>query len=142
MDYTNLAEKLLQTVFRFYKTGSQKQLSRAAQGETFALQFIAQHNDTTVPSDIENEMSVSSARIAAVLNSLENKGLITRRIDSADRRRTILRLTEAGEERAAEETDKLLDAASGMLEYLGEKDASEYVRIMGRLADRCGSDAD
>ena len=137
MDYTNLSEKLLRTAFRFYKTGSQKQLSRAVQGETFALQFTAQHNDAAAPGDIENEMSVRSAGTAAVLSCLENRGFISRQIDSADRRRTILRLTEAGEERPAEETDKMLDAASEMLEYLGEKDAAEYVRIMRGLQTSC-----
>ena len=90
-----------------------------------------------VPSDLENAMSISSARIAAILNGLENKGLITRRIDSNDRRRTILRLTPAGEKETVKATERLMDLAKEIIEYLGEDDAAAYVRIMGRIADRC-----
>ena len=142
MDYTILAKEFLQTVYRFYKIRSQQQLNNAMQGEAFALQFIAQHDDVAVPSDIENAMSVSSARIATILNGLENKELITRRIDSNDRRRTILKLTRAGEEQAAKSTEQLLDLGKKLLEYLGEEDARQYVRIMGRLADKCNSEQD
>ena len=142
MDYADLSRMFLQTMYKFYKIRPQKQLNKAVHGEAFALQFIAQHDDAVVPSDIESAMSVSSARIATVLNGLENKGWITRRIDSADRRRTLLKLTPAGEKQAAESAEQLLGLATGILEYLGENDAQEYVRIMGRLADRCELEPD
>ena len=137
MDYTDLSIEFLQTVYRFYRIALHKKLNNAMQGEAFALQFIAQHDDAVVPSDIENAMSVSSARIATVLNGLENKDFITRRIDPADRRRTILKLTPAGEEQAAKSAEQLLGVCKDMLEYLGEEDARHSVRIMSKLADRC-----
>jgi len=140
MDYTSLSKEFLQIVYRFHKIRPQKQLSKAMRGEAFALQFIAQHENTVVPSDIENTMGISSARIAIVLNGLEDKGLIIRQIDPSDRRRTLLKLTPAGEEQAAKDAEQLLALATGMLEYLGENDAKEYVRIMSRLADKCDSE--
>ena len=140
MDYTDLSREFLKIIFRFYRVKQQKLLNSAMQGEAFALLYIAQHDDEVVPSDVENEMCISSARTAAVLNGLENKKLITRRIDSNDRRRTILKLTPEGEEQAAKSTDQLLDLGNKMLEFLGENDAGEYVRIMGRLAGWCGDE--
>ena len=136
MDYTDLSEEFLKTVYRLYRVGTQKQLSSAVQGEAFALHFIAHHDGAVVPSDIESAMSVSSARIATVINGLENKEFVTRQIDPTDRRRTIIRLTPAGEEQAARSVEQLLDLAKKILEYLGEDDATNYVRIMGRLADK------
>jgi len=136
MDYTGLSEEFLQTVYRLYRIGVQKQLNSAVQGEAFALHFIAQHDGAVVPSDIEGAMGVSSARIATVLNGLENKAFVTRQIDPADRRRTIIRLTPLGEEQAAASADHLLGLAKKLLEFLGEEDAANYVRIMGRLADK------
>ena len=140
MDFTGLSEEFLQAVYRFYRIRSQKQLNNAMQGETFALQFIAHYDGTVVPSDIETAMSVSSARIATVLNGLEDKKLITRQIDSSDRRRTILKLTPVGENQVARSTEQLLKLSKNILEYLGEDDAKHYVRIMNRLADRCDNE--
>ena len=136
MDYAKLSGEFLQTVHRFQRIRAQQQISESMHGEAFALFYVAQHDGTTIPSDICNVMGVSSARIATVLNGLENKGFITRQIDPRDRRRTILKLTPAGEEQAAQNTQQLQDSVTQMLEYLGEHDAKEYVRIIGRLADK------
>ena len=140
MDYTDLSIELLQTAYKFYRIKSQKHLSNAMQGEAFALQFISEHNEVVVPSDIENAMCISSARIATILNGLENKQFITRQIDSADRRRTILKLTPTGREQVAKSTEQLLDLCKKTLAYLGEHDAKECIRILGRIADRCDSE--
>jgi Transcriptional regulators len=137
MDYTELSYELLQTIYRYYTFQTHRRLNSAMHGEAFALQYIAQNDDAVVPSDIESAMNVSSARIATVLNGLENKKWITRRIDPQDRRRTILKLTPMGEEQAAKSSQQLLILLAEILEYLGESDAKDYVRIMGRLAERC-----
>jgi len=138
MDYTELSHQCLEAIYRFYKVESQQQFNQAMHGETFALQFIAKHHDFVVPKDIENEMDISSARVTTILNGLENKGLVTRQIDTVDRRRTILKLTSKGEEVVAKNTAHLLASVTEMLEYLGEEDAKHYVRLMDKLSDRCG----
>ena len=141
MDYSDISKELLQTIYDFYKIKTQRQFNNAIQGEAFALQFIAQHDDAVIPSDIENAMSVSSARVATVLGGLENKGLITRRIDPDDRRRIILKLTPTGEKQAASSAEQLLDLIKTRLEYLGEKDAKAFVRIIGKLFDKCSKES-
>ena len=137
MDYNELSREFLQTIYRYYTLQTHKRLNNAVHGEAFALQYIAQNDDAVVPSDIESAMNVSSARIANVLNGLENKNWITRRIDPQDRRRTKLKLTPLGEEQAVESSRQLLVLIAEILEYLGERDAKDYVRIMGRLTEMC-----
>ena len=139
MDYTDLSKEFLQTIYSFCRAGQQRQFTNAVHGEAFALQFIAQHDDVAIPSDIENAMSISSARIAIILNGLEDKGLITRRIDPSDRRRTILKLTPEGEKQVAASTEHLLGLSREMLEFLGEVDARHFVRIMSRLVEKCNA---
>ena len=80
-------------------------------------------------------MSISTARIAAALGSLESKGLITRQIDKDDRRRILVSLTPEGEETARKQQQNVLNNISQMLQKLGEHDAKEYVRIMGKIAE-------
>lgn len=136
MDYTQLSNEFLENIYKYYQVRSQQKLNEAMHGELFVLNFVAKHNNTTIPSDIKKEMCISSARIAAVLNGLEDKGLITRQIDSADRRRTIIKLTPAGKEKADESIKEILNMTKGVLEYLGEDDAKNFVRIIGRIVEK------
>ena len=135
MDYSDLSGDFLKTMYKFYRNRPQKQIHNAMHGEAFVLHFIAQSDDFVIPGDIENAMNISSARVTAVLNGLENKGLVTRRIDSADRRRTILTLTPEGETKVSEDTKQLLELAVEMLEFLGDEDSRHFLRILNKLAD-------
>lgn len=135
MDYSELATELLQKMFQLHKAQPQKRIAESMQGEVFMLHYIAQHEEDVLPGEISSEMDISSARVAAALNSLESKGLITRRIDPGDRRRILVRLTGEGLEVTRARHRAVIEQTAGMLGLLGECDAREYVRIMGRLAD-------
>ena len=133
MDYEELAKELLEGMHALQKAGHQKLIREGIQGESVILHFIRKH-DTTVPGDISDAMGISSARVAAVLNSLDGKGLITREIDGGDRRRIIVKLTEKGTIEAEEQQKRNIKLIACALAGLGEQDAKEYVRITGRLA--------
>ena len=135
MECSELAAELLNGIKSLHKIKSQKNINEAMQGETFVLNYIAIHGGDVLPGEIGNEMSVSSARVATALNSLEQKGLITRRIDTNDRRKILVGITQEGKVFAEEHQQTVLRVASKMLELLGEHDAKEYVRIMKKLAE-------
>lgn len=134
MDYTELAEEFLQYTHQFQKGHHQKRIDGIMRGETFVVVYIARKGRCVLPSEISTEMSISSARIAAALNSLEKKGLITRQIDVDDRRRILVDLTPSGKELAERHRQTALNTTIRMLESLGEKDAKELVRIMEKLS--------
>lgn len=135
MDYMELAEKLFQNMYLLRKSRPQRKMTESMQGETFVLRYISQHEGSVVPGEISAIMDISSARIAATLNSLEKKGLITRQIDTNDRRRILVRLTQAGKDLAEEHHQSVMEGGARLLSLLGEQDAMEYVRITGRLAE-------
>ena len=87
MDYTKLAVEWLRQMRLLKRTRPQQNIDASLHGEAFVLQFIARSDDDVLPSDISHTMGVSSAMVAAALNRLENKGLITRRIDQNGRNR-------------------------------------------------------
>lgn len=134
MDYEELAKQFLHNSFQFRKRGHQKKIDETMQGEAFAILYILRQGDIVLPSEISNEMNISSARVAAMLNSLENKGLITRQIDKSDRRKILVELTQEGKEMAEKHNQMVVNNTARMLELLGEHDAKELVRIMGKLA--------
>lgn len=131
-----MAQEYMETMYYMRKVNSHKQIHDSVHGENFVLFFISQNGGKVIPSDISNEMGISSARVAAALNSLEKKGLIARRIDAEDRRRILIDLTDLGKEQVESHYRMIMSMIKNMLQYLGEKDASEFIRIMKRLAEK------
>lgn len=103
-------------------------------GESFMLYLLRKHG-RIAPKEVCSVMGISSARVAAVLNSLESKGLAVRETDADDRRKITIILTPEGEVRADEYIREHVERTAGILRMLGEHDAKEYVRIMGRIAE-------
>ena len=134
-DYRELAEQFLNNLFRFRSHQQQKIVDGTMQGEPFALLYILKSGRIVLPSEISQKMNISTARVAAMLNNLENKGYITRTTDSGDRRRTLVDLTPAGIALAEGLEQQNIDLTARMLALLGGHDAVELVRIMGRLPD-------
>ncbi|MDR0508225.1 MAG: MarR family winged helix-turn-helix transcriptional regulator [Candidatus Methanoplasma sp.] len=135
MDYDDLAKEFIKNMLSAQSSGMNRLVQDGFRGEIFVLLFINRTGGRTVPGHISDSAGVSSARIATALNSLEEKGLITREIDSEDRRKIIVRLTQKGAERVEEEEKKKLEEIKNILIRLGEEDAKELVRIMGRVSE-------
>ena len=131
MDFKELAKELMRGMRKVSKP-KHKFFSDGMGGESFALHFIEQRGEV-LPKDISDAMGVSTARVAAALNDLEDKGLITREIDKEDRRRIIVRVTDKGRQLSAELMGEFLLKMETILKCLGEDDAKEFVRIMGRI---------
>lgn len=135
MDYKELALDFIKKMHLMNKARPQRKINESMQGEHFILQFLAFQNGSALPSEISNTMGISSARIAAALNSLERKGLVTREIDKSDRRRIIVNLTPEGRAFSEEHHQKMLEDFTKIFSQMGEQDAREYVRLTGKLVE-------
>lgn len=136
VNYQALALELMAKMQAMHKAMRQKGIREKFQGEDFILQCLCEHGqEALIPKAISNEMGVSAARIAAALNDLEEKGLITRQIDKSDRRKILVKLTKNGRSVAEENRREFLQKIAALLSLVGEHDAKEYVRIMGRIAE-------
>ena len=96
------------------------------------LAAVAGEADPT-PSQIAESSHLSPARVANVLRSLEEKGLVTREHSQADRRRVTVSLTEAGRAEDKRHKAEFEELASDFLAQLGEKDTREMLRILRRV---------
>jgi DNA-binding MarR family transcriptional regulator len=135
LDYIKMAKELFNDMGSVRRVNSQKSINESLQGEAFVLYYIAKRGGDVQPGEIGSEMNVSTARIAAALNSLEKKGLITRQIDTTNRRHILVSITPEGKRTAEEHQKFALENVAKMLELLGEQDAREYVRITRKLAE-------
>lgn len=134
MNYEALAVEFMEIMQACNKAKPDKHIYAATQGEGYILYYIAINGGNVLPGEIGCKMDVSTARIATVLNKLEKKGLITRQIDTHDRRKIIVDITPEGKETAEKHYRTTIGNTAKMLEHLGEHDAKEYVRIMGKLS--------
>lgn len=140
MDYTALAREYMEVLFKMRKRKNQKKISDSMHGEQFVLGYLSHHDGCGIPGDISNEMGISTARIAATLNSLETKGLLTRRIDELDRRRILVELTDAGKKKESDHEKHIMAIMVHMLEELGDHDAIEFLRILKKLSTHVPED--
>ena len=133
MDYQELAEKLVDMRKQAESMVVERNVSRAIEGRPYVLMHLYEEDGKAYPKELCADMGVSTARIATILNQLEEQGYITREDDPDDSRHVVVKITEAGTKRAKEMRSELLDYFALLLEKLGPKDAREYVRLQQRM---------
>lgn len=139
MNFEDLLDELLELTGRLAKSSPFSQTAGLAKGETFVLNYLADH-ETALPGELGNALEVSTARIASVLNGLEAKELVVRAKDTSDHRRIHVRLTEKGREQILLYRQQVRECLLRMLQALGPEDAQHYVRILSRIVSMSPSD--
>ncbi len=128
-----LVRELLSELFHF-SHGIKPDMRNAARGEMAVIMMLhhaAEEGEPPLtPSDIAERSHLTSARIANVLRSLEEKGWVAREHASDDRRRVTVTLTEAGDAERARRRLAFEESAAAFVARLGEDDARDAVRIL------------
>ena len=109
-------------------------VNRANRGELFVLQYLLMHKHEVLPSELSTALHSSTARISALLGTLEKKGQIVRNIDTSNRRNIIVTITDAGRVRAEAELRKMKDRITQVFTDMGEDDTAEFIRLSKKFA--------
>lgn len=133
MDYSMLASALLDIRAELLQVPANQQLTKMVHGELFVLNYLRTHKEIIHPKELSEKMSVSTARIAALLNHMEEKYLIVRVQDPVDSRQTIVRLTAEGEALIEKTRTEVISHVASMLKMLGSEDAQAYIRIQEKI---------
>lgn len=133
MDYTSLAIHLLSVRANLLQVPANQQMSKMVKGELFVLNYLITHESIIHPKELSEKMSVSTARIASLLNHMEEKQLIVRFADPNDNRQIIVQLTDNGKQAIHKIRDEAVSQIAAMLEALGPDDAREYIRIQEKI---------
>ncbi len=111
-----------------------QQLKELEQGENGILRalllFEKEEKKEITPGDLCTSQNLTSGRIASTLKSLEKKAYIKRITDCKDHRRIFIQLTEKGRSIAKKITQKIHQNIQVMIDKLGEKDFSEFIRLL------------
>ena len=133
MDYTYLADELINIRGSRQHISFNRKLSNVMKGETFVLNYLKNHGNKAHPRELSDEMLVSTARTAVILNHLERDGLIDRIPDNKDNRQVVVCLSKKGIDLLEQHYKETIAYMVKVLEKLGEQDAKEYVRIQRKL---------
>ena len=96
MDYTQLAIQLIDLRAAAPQIKMERTMAQAVRGEVLALNYLAANGNRAYPKDMSRALMLTTARVAAMLKSLEGQGMVTRTPDPADSRQVIVTLTEKG----------------------------------------------
>ena len=101
----------------------------------FPVLKILYDNEDVTPKDIEDKLCVSSARIARVLNQLEEKGLVERTKSLKDKRKTIVVLTNEGKEIAIKHREDMNCFFSLLLKDFSDEEKEEFISLIQKMAN-------
>ena len=78
MDYTQLAIQLIDMRASAPQIKMERTMSKIARGEVLALNYLAANGNQAYPKDMSRALMLTTARVAAMLKSLEGQGMVTR----------------------------------------------------------------
>lgn len=104
-------------------------------GEMAVLRLLDHQKRRLTAGEISKLLNMTTPRIAAVLNSLEKKGMIERGGDESDRRRVLVTLTEKGDAFCQAKKDAVLTRLAMVFEAIGSQDAEAFIRIMQKVGE-------
>jgi MarR family 2-MHQ and catechol resistance regulon transcriptional repressor len=108
-------------------------MTKTTRGESFVLKFLSNSDCEVLPSDLSTALHSSPARISAILRTLEKKGEIARETDKANRRNTLVTITETGKKRARDDMQKVHDRMVETFTEMGEADTREFIRLTRKV---------
>lgn len=137
IDYMETASELLCLHGQFFHRHHFSKLSEYSKGEFGVLNFLLDHENEVdiTPGMLCEHSPITSARIAVILNKLEEKHCVIRKDCLLDKRKTLVYLTDSGRELITNRRHELHSEVANELRALGEKDTLEYIRILNKIID-------
>ena len=104
-------------------------------GELGTLNYLSTCGMLPTAGDLSKELKVSTARIARILNTLEEKKCIRRIADNKDKRKILVKITDTGLCQISKLQTDLVQKIGYVISELGEEETLEYLRISKKISD-------
>ena len=130
MNDKELAIKLLKDLWDNRPNRFNNFLDEFNKGEFGLLNYIYFETKEVSAGMLSEKLKVSTARIASVLNSLEAKKLIKRKIGTDDKRKVVVEITTEGKEIIKKYQEEVVNKVSYIISKIGQEKAKQYFDIM------------
>lgn len=103
-------------------------------GVFLLLKILRNKRKAMAAGELSSKMKVSSARMAAMLNNLSQKGYIKKEKTEDDGRKTFVTITKDGQNALAKREGKVVGLIDKLLKKLSSKDIKNLLDICKKLA--------
>lgn len=136
----SLKEQYMHAVFRFRKNGvilphradlnmSELAIMKGIEGNCLAL---GNHINL---SEIQSRLHITKSAVSQMMNSLEKKGYLERRTDTADRRKVIVTLTQTGLDVLEETKETVNQTLEEIISRLGDENTKQLISLLEQVSD-------
>ncbi len=129
-DEENLGEELYSLLAELLNRKMNRTVQDSIRGEYGTLHYLTYIKDGTTPGELTRHLHVVPGRMTDILSSLEYKGLIERKKNTQDKRKTEVRITEKGRAEAQKKRGAIRKEYAGMFKILGKEDTMELIRLL------------
>jgi DNA-binding MarR family transcriptional regulator len=86
-------------------------------------------------SEIKSELHITKSAISQMMNSLEKKGFIERKIDTNDRRKIVVTLTQTGKDILEETKKSANNNLNKIISNLGDENTKQLINLLNQVSD-------
>lgn len=101
-------------------------------GQPKVLRYIHNHHDCKL-TDIATECDVENATVSKIIDNLESKGMLIRKLNPKNKRAYQIRLTQQGEEALDKWEKHCLDVEKISLEGFSEEEKEQFYQYLARM---------
>lgn len=134
MDIKEKAEEFFNTIVERKKTLVEIPLN-CSNGETGTLLYMTFIKKETTAKELAEVQGVSLPRMVSILNSLEEKKLINKRIDNKDRRITIITITDKGKKLVLNKKSEAVNKIVEIMKNLSEDEINNYLETSKKISN-------
>ncbi len=134
MDNKEFALKL-KDIFLNARGISNFKIEEGIKGMIPVLKILCDSDKEITPKDIEDELSITSARTARVLNQLQEKNYIKRIKSENDKRKTIVVLTEEGKKISLMHREMFYKNIDIMLKDITDSEKEMFLKLMEKMVN-------
>lgn len=132
MNYNKKAEEIFETLTKRKKYIGELS-SNISQGESGVLLYLLNANSNVSQSELSENLGVTMPRIVAVINTLQKKELIEKNIDSTDKRKSIISITNKGKDNIIKKKEDAIKFIENVIKELDEQEIEQYIAISKKI---------
>lgn len=132
MNYNKKAEEIFETLTK-RKKYIEELSSNISQGESGVLLYLLNVNSNVSQSELSEKLGVTMPRIVAVINTLQKKELIEKNVDSTDKRKSIISITNKGKDNIIKKKKDAIKFIENVIKELDEQEIEQYIAISKKI---------
>ena len=112
-----------------------QKVDETSAGMNYILIYLKEHSDDVYASTVADEMRISRARVAVLLQKLISKGLIEKQVSNSDARIDVIKLTEKGVLEVDRFKEKMVLNVIKVIEGVGLEQIYNFIETSKKIKD-------